>query len=346
MMQLIKKRCQDSKRIDWIDTAKGLGIILVVLGHTWDIPHWLYCAIYGFHMPLFFLLSGLTCNFDGEISTRKYIIQQFFRYMRPYMVLCGVNLILQCMWLMYVGSFQCEMLLKYICGIIYCYANTEWMPNCSPLWFLPGIMFAKIFAFAAYRLARSNKYRATGVVVFLTVFAMLCNYLKVPRLPWNILPAMVGSVFVWAGYCLRSDDRFMQTGYGKITDALIIAALLLTPWIVWNCPGMNQNYYDNGLLFVISGFGYSFLLIRIAMLLRNNRFLTSFLGKGTMVIMGFNYFARTMAIEIYYLIPVVRNYPIRPIACFPITMTILMLMLLCKNRLREKTEGRHASHAV
>lgn len=58
-------------RLEWVDVAKGLGIVLVVAGHVigglidanvvpeadWFRPGLL--AIYLFHMPLFFLLSGL-----------------------------------------------------------------------------------------------------------------------------------------------------------------------------------------------------------------------------------------------------------------------------------------------
>ena len=56
-----------SKRIEWIDVAKGVGIVLVSFGHlrngdgesVWlpalDAP---IDAIYLFHMPLFFLLGG------------------------------------------------------------------------------------------------------------------------------------------------------------------------------------------------------------------------------------------------------------------------------------------------
>lgn len=58
-------------RIQWIEHAKGLGILLVVFGHAWrgieasglHIPlrvfHAVDNAIYAFHMPLFFFLSGL-----------------------------------------------------------------------------------------------------------------------------------------------------------------------------------------------------------------------------------------------------------------------------------------------
>lgn len=63
-----------SKRIEWIDVAKGVGIVLVSFGHlrngdgesVWlpalDVP---IDAIYLFHMPLFFLLGGLTFSRRG-----------------------------------------------------------------------------------------------------------------------------------------------------------------------------------------------------------------------------------------------------------------------------------------
>jgi uncharacterized membrane protein YcfT len=50
-MQLANSDGQGT-RIDWIDIAKGYGILLVILGHldVGKIGTW----IYTFHMPLFF----------------------------------------------------------------------------------------------------------------------------------------------------------------------------------------------------------------------------------------------------------------------------------------------------
>ena len=42
---------------DTISIAKGLGIILMVIGHA-GCPSWMFYFIYLFHMPLFFFLSG------------------------------------------------------------------------------------------------------------------------------------------------------------------------------------------------------------------------------------------------------------------------------------------------
>ena len=55
-------------RLKWLDICKGFAILLVVLGHVIDGAtmykdvvwmQYLYKAIYAFHMPLFFFLSGM-----------------------------------------------------------------------------------------------------------------------------------------------------------------------------------------------------------------------------------------------------------------------------------------------
>ncbi|MBY6114341.1 acyltransferase [Mameliella alba] len=75
----IKDITGSSSRVHWLDRAKGAGIVLVVFGHAWLgaqaaglIPaDRLFSVveklIYNFHMPLFFLLSGVTF----EASARR-----------------------------------------------------------------------------------------------------------------------------------------------------------------------------------------------------------------------------------------------------------------------------------
>ena len=48
------------QRIDWLDIAKGIAIILVIVGHTVANPSPLRTIIFSFHMPLFFILAGYT----------------------------------------------------------------------------------------------------------------------------------------------------------------------------------------------------------------------------------------------------------------------------------------------
>jgi fucose 4-O-acetylase-like acetyltransferase len=68
----VTAKASPKTRVDSLDVAKGLGIILVVIGHAWrgldsagmignpDLFRVIDTLIYNFHMPLFFLLSGMT----------------------------------------------------------------------------------------------------------------------------------------------------------------------------------------------------------------------------------------------------------------------------------------------
>ena len=48
-----------NKRLDWIDWMKTIGIYLVILGHFQSV---LEKFIYIFHVPLFFIISGILCK--------------------------------------------------------------------------------------------------------------------------------------------------------------------------------------------------------------------------------------------------------------------------------------------
>ena len=67
------RRIALGKRIEWIDTAKGIGLILVILGHL-HIP-FMTTWIYLFHMPLFFFLSGLVYS-GGKYTWKQYLIKK------------------------------------------------------------------------------------------------------------------------------------------------------------------------------------------------------------------------------------------------------------------------------
>lgn len=49
-----------NRRIEWIDIAKGIGILLVILGHTIALKY--SKVLYTFHMPLFFIIVGIGCK--------------------------------------------------------------------------------------------------------------------------------------------------------------------------------------------------------------------------------------------------------------------------------------------
>lgn len=83
-------------RIDWIDSAKGIGIILVCLGHSigWmDQP--LNKMILSFHMPLFFFLSGTTIKpIDKSMDAWLHLVRHKMRnIILPMLAIGMINLL-------------------------------------------------------------------------------------------------------------------------------------------------------------------------------------------------------------------------------------------------------------
>lgn len=88
-----------NKRVGWIDIAKGIGIILVVLGHVvasyreaslyTDNGLFIFSSqfVYSFHMALFMLLSGHLCSMGRQNrDTGKRIRKLIINYGIPYVL--------------------------------------------------------------------------------------------------------------------------------------------------------------------------------------------------------------------------------------------------------------------
>lgn len=54
------------KRDKFYDNARGLGIFLLVFGHIFPYGSKVFAAIFSFHMPLFFIISGMLLNKHKE----------------------------------------------------------------------------------------------------------------------------------------------------------------------------------------------------------------------------------------------------------------------------------------
>ena len=85
--EILSSRGETSKRLTYIDIAKGIGIVLVVLGHCIpdatsptgiSVPayRWLHDVIYSFHMPLFFFLAGFMVSRQKMLAGSVKILSQ------------------------------------------------------------------------------------------------------------------------------------------------------------------------------------------------------------------------------------------------------------------------------
>lgn len=86
-----------TSRIQYIDIAKGIGILLVYIGHCYkgecnisNLVEW----IYSFHMPLFFFVSGLLFS-TKVISAKIFYRHKFSSIIIPYLIFSILHYILR-----------------------------------------------------------------------------------------------------------------------------------------------------------------------------------------------------------------------------------------------------------
>lgn len=100
-----------------IHLARGIGVLVVLLGHSfpdaeWGIfPHpffqWIYDLCYAFHMPLFFVISGFVMArrfFDERCDFRRELTRKFKRLMIPYLFLSYLSLLPKILWNSYARN--------------------------------------------------------------------------------------------------------------------------------------------------------------------------------------------------------------------------------------------------
>ena len=127
------------------DIMRGVGILLMLLGHVLS-NDFAYRWIYSFHMPMFFLLSGLLSHNTALFNEKgiRYIANYSKRILLPFVVTIGAIMLLQ----IGVCIMQCNTIhVGHVMG---------------PLWFLPALWWAKICMGAINHLPRYAFWVAIG----------------------------------------------------------------------------------------------------------------------------------------------------------------------------------------
>ena len=117
-----------TKRIEWIDVAKGISIILVVYGHTgFDgvFSDWLK----SFRMPFFFIVSGILFNYKKYPSISNFLNRRKATILRPYIIFSVIVFL----WLKLLNSTYSPSFSEIYSGWI-SYA----------LWFIPVLLMSQI----------------------------------------------------------------------------------------------------------------------------------------------------------------------------------------------------------
>ncbi len=160
-----------SKRIGYLDIARGIGILLVVLGHNdfEAISLFVHQVIYSFHIPLFFFLSGYFIN--TSISFFDFFKKRFNSLLRPYLFT---------IFLIYFTSISFEKMgfNTAITRIIKSLYGTGHYIDWVQLWFLPELFVVSLYAFFFITLVSKLRNRWITWGILLATLALSLPFLK------------------------------------------------------------------------------------------------------------------------------------------------------------------------
>lgn len=208
-------------RNEKIDILRGVLILLVVVGHSVDENNLIKNVIFLFHMPLFFMISGLL--FKEERFNYSYVLKKVKRLLFPYCFYAMITIFL-------TDAFRFRSILRYIWGGRKV-TGVFWFSTCL---FLSLIIFQ--FMLNNFNDKKIKGFLFVGAIAGIgeSVLSVLA-VLKIPDLPWNIDVCLMSLVYMAIGYYgKRYFMELLNNNEKKYNKILIVCIVLLIGILIWN----------------------------------------------------------------------------------------------------------------
>ena len=204
-------------RCIWLDVAKGITIILMVLGHT-SIPEFASRFIWAFHMPLFFIASGWTTNWEKK-SMLKFSRHKFRTIMVPFLIYSTIVLAIE---QIAMGG-----------AIFQNWLEKGWQGYA--LWFIPVLFLSSIFGRLVYVV--NNRFCRYSLMVGLVILGASLCYFKI-ELPWTLYSVPYACFLIMLGSALRQLQRYVNTPrWWLLIGSFVVTVVISHFWkmdMAWN----------------------------------------------------------------------------------------------------------------
>lgn len=311
-------------RLGYIDMAKGIGIILVVLGHIVYVNEYVRVVISGFHMPLFFVISGMTMFLSSvnKKSVAVRIKQKVNSVVVPYMCFSLIYMV--------VGIISVKLGLLDIKDFTTDTISSLTFYGKSVMWFLSALFIAQVMLILLQSVFDDRS------VVFLSVItAVLCcilsgwitdiydanadslvrtsliNVLKVPIRGGVCLPfVMLG--YYGAGIYRKHKERLRAIYWKPVISLVSFAITVLISLTNWSVD-TGKLIFNDPLLYYLGGIFGSISVLFFCLSIPYIKILGA-LGKRSLVIMAVHidlyvmWGCTALAARVYGLFPYMSVY--------------------------------------
>lgn len=266
------------ERNHYLDIYKGIGIFLVLIGHTYSGT--MNGPLYSFHMPMFFFISGFLFSPDKYPTLGTMIKRKFRTLIKPHLFF-------------YLFSYLYFILVEKHTGTAI-QLTTEWwrpligallgtnafnaMGHNAPLWFIPCLFSVEVLFYIFKRRKHPIIYILLG-----TVFSFCYSYFKLPALPMMFNVALAVLPFFVIGFYLKNINLDIST-IQKIAwgGTLVISSALLYIFFR-NHVNCAKGIYGNYILFYYQGIALTIPLLYLSYQIGKNSII-EYIGINSLVI--------------------------------------------------------------
>lgn len=279
-----KDKVKKEKRISYIDIARGISIIFMIVGHLGLGYNAGTRIIYSFHMPLFIIVSGMFFKEDENI--KELLTKIIKKLLLPYIITAVFTNIISCL-------IQAEQLniINMIKQILVAHSNFGTfftsIQSIGVLWFIPFLVITKMLYFTINKICKDDMQK--GILCGIaTISGVLLATNKI-YLPWSFDIALASMIFYHIGYILKKYDYLEKIPDNKI---LILFALIL--WCIGaqysNIELAVRKYSIIGYILAICG---TIIVIKISKIIENFPLyipeILKWYGRNSMLIICFHH---------------------------------------------------------
>lgn len=232
-------------RYEWVDIAKFIGLFLMILGHKELLDTRSTNVIFSFHMPLFFILSGmLHKDYDFKTALRKV----WYSLLRPFLIIAASwCLIFTLLNLRHEHDTESvRWLIGHFAGTFICPGKTfmSYDSICCYIWFLLALALIKLIA----SMVKEKKQWLIAPFVSLAIFIVI--YQNSIVLPLAIDSALLAFPFYAIGYGLN--EVLLYKKYNKVlcwTIPILLFVITITISKQNGIVDINNCRFGNNILY-------------------------------------------------------------------------------------------------
>ena len=218
------------KRVDYIDLAKGYGIIAIIAWHIHLAPFFSLHYMKFWVLPMFFLLSGVFAK--TKMTFIELIKRDVKRFFVPMLFYNAIYLILNVLlYLLLPDQYSISETFRRV-------INPFSFMN-GPLWFVWALFFMDIIHWGVVRFFENNHLKILFTALLLSAVAFHLNRFVIfnhhIRLPLNLDVALTSYLFYSLGFCLK--DYILL----KRPVPIFIHLLIVCCYIILNIYNSSDN---------------------------------------------------------------------------------------------------------